>query len=181
MKHLLILVLALMLASGCALPPAQDHRLPSVRLTGHDKDGDTVTVRKEGHRTVVDVRSRTGTGRAELTCPDRGWRRPVGLRLHFHALEGLHVNNGKVSVHTSLLSHPPYEQLCELFPAGESNGSSLEKSSPFWMPLHVENKSAPGQRVIPLAAGYFEVTIPEALLDNRPEPLQIQWIDWYRK
>jgi len=181
MKHSLIIVLALILVFGCASHRAHDHRLPSVRLTGHDKDGDDVTVTLDDNRTVVDVHSRAGIGRAELTCPDGGWRRPVVIRLHLRGLEGLHVNNGKHSIHTSVLSHSAYEQLCELFSAAGRDGSPLEESSPFWMPLHVENKMAPGQRVIPLEAGYFEVTLPDALLDGNPQALLIQWIDFYRR
>lgn len=180
MKHNLIIVLALILVSGCASHRAHDPSLPSVRLTGHDQDGDNVDVTVDDNRTVVDVHSRAGIGRAELRCPDGGWRCPVVMRLHLRGLEGLHVNSGKHSIHTSVLSHSPHQQLCELFPVSGRDGSPLDESSPFWMPLHVENRGAPGQRVIPLAAGYFEVTVPDALLDGNPETLLIQWIDFYR-
>ncbi len=182
MKQIITIValLGLLLVSGCASHRTGGHGLPSVRLTGHDKGGDAVTVTEEGNRTVVDVHSTSGIGRAELTMPNGGWRRPLTMRFHLQGLEALDVNNGRLVIHTSVLSRPPYKQLCELFPVGGRNGSPLEEVSPFWMPLNVANRKEPGQRVIPLDDGYFEVTLPDALLDGNPETLYIQWIDFLR-
>ena len=181
MKNSLVIALALIAISGCSSHHTGAISLLSVRLTGHDQGGDEVAVENEGHRTVVDVHSRAGIGGAELTPSHGEWRHPVVMRFHLHGLEALQLSNGKLAIHTSVLSSPPYTQLCELLPVGGRNGTPLEQSSPYWIRLHVVNNKEPGQRVVPLEDGYFELTVPHSLLDENPKMLSIHWIDFLRR
>lgn len=153
----------------------------SIRLTGADKSGDSIVASIKGGRTVVDVHSTSGIGRAEISPVDGRWRKPLILRLHLHGLESMSVNNGKFVIDTSVLSHPPYKQLCEFFPDGGRKGSSLEEVSPFWIRLQIENINQPGRRVIPLENGHFEVVLPDALFDGDPNTVFLQWIDFFRR
>ncbi len=180
-KWRITILFALLLTCGCMSSRIGPTPSLSIRLTGTDKTGDEVTVSTEGSRTVIDVRSKSGIGRAEISPADGKWQRPLIMRLHLNGLESLSVNNGKFAVDTSVLSRPPYRQLCELFPVGGRKGSSLEDVSPLWFPVRIVNNEKPEHRVVPLDNGHFEVTFPDAMFDGSPKTISIQWIDFFRR
>ena len=57
---------------------------------------------------------------------------------------------------------------------------AVERSSPLWMDIKLLDAKGRPTKKIPLEGGYFEVTLPGALLHGQPEPLIVQWIDFYR-
>ena len=164
---------------GCASQPATLAHRPSVRLSGGEKAGEKATVSLEGNRTIVDVRSAKGIGRAELTCPEGKWRRPVIIRLHLRGLESFSVTNGHRIVHTWVISRAPYTQYCDSSAAGGKT-RSLTKESPFWMAARMVNRKDSKSNTVPVDDGYFELTLPDALFDKCPETLSFQWIDFFR-
>ncbi len=151
----------------------------SFRLTGGDQDGDKVTVSTEANRTVVDVRSRGGIGRMELSPTKGKWRSPLVIHLHLRGLESLSVNNGKFTVNTSALRQTSHGQLCELTEG--RNNRTIKEESPFWISLQITNEKESGHPVSSSKERCFEVTIPDALLEENPETLFIQWIDFFRQ
>lgn len=181
MKRIIPLLCVLMIVCGCMASRTGGDAVLSIRLTGADKSGDNIAVSREGMRTVVDVHSTSGIGRAEISPVDGRWQKPLILRLHLRGLESLNVSNGKFAINSSVLSRPPYKQLCELCPVGGRTGSSLEEVSPFWIHLQLENIKQPGHRVIPLENGYFEVSLPDALFDGDTDTVFLQWIDFFRR
>jgi len=131
-------------------------------------------------RITLDVYSKRGIGKLELSTADEQWQKPIILRLHLRGLESLRIDIGTFSVTTSFMSSPPYLQRCELKQAGEPVSTPLKEDSPFWIPTRIENRGDSKDRVIPLETGYFEVTIPELLFHDNPPSLVIQWIDFFR-
>ena len=171
---------ALLLVCGCMSSRMGTNTNVEVRLTGGSKSGDTVTISPDGRGTVFNVHSTSGIGRAEISSANGSWRKPLIMRLHLRGLESLSVNNGHVTTQTSVLSRPPYRQLCEATPTGSKRGAAVEATSPFWMTLKIINTKDPRSPVIPLNSGYFEVTLPDVLFESNPNTLFVQWIDFYR-
>ena len=181
MKRAIAILLSLLLVCGCISHPIGSHVSLLIRLTGANKSGDEIIVSPEGNLTVLDLHSKSGIGQAEISSVDGKWQRPLIIRLHLRGLESLRVNNREFTIATSVLSRPPYRQLCEVFPVAGQKGFPVEEVDPFWIPLRIANRKEQGRRVIPLEEGYFEVTLPDVLLEGNPETLFIQWIDFFRR
>ncbi|MDJ0743077.1 MAG: hypothetical protein QNJ32_06910 [Xenococcaceae cyanobacterium MO_167.B27] len=181
LKREILISLSLMLVWGCISNPINSQVPLSIRLTGADKSGDEIVVSTEETRTVIDLYSKSGIGRAELEAVDGKWQKPIIMRLHLHGLESFSINNGEFTITTSVVSQPPYRQLWEIFTVDGSEDDSLEEVAPFWIPLRIVNRKEKGHPVIPLEEGYFEVTLPDVLLEENPETLSIQWIDFFRR
>ncbi len=56
----------------------------------------------------------------------------------------------------------------------------LGHGDPLWIDIKCLDAKGSPAKTIPLEGGYFEMTLPKALLDGLSEPLSVQWIDFYR-
>ena len=176
MKRITLLLFIILFVSGCM----SDRINVSTKLTGHGKSGDAVDVLEDDGATVVDVHSKSGIGRLELTPVTDKWPATITVRLHLHGLESLRITTGEFTISTSLTSSSPHKQLCEVIYNNEKRRTIVTEDSSYWIPLTVVNKKESGSFGIPLANGYFEVILPEILFDNNFEIIFIQWIDFYR-
>jgi hypothetical protein len=100
MKQRTIAVFALFLAGGCISNRGELHPSLSFRLTGADKSGDSITVLTDDDRTVLDVYSKSGIGRVELSSANGNWPRPIIIRFHLGGLEALDIDNGHIRLDT---------------------------------------------------------------------------------
>jgi hypothetical protein len=168
-------VLSLLIASSNIIlaTPVIVHPTADVR-------GEVIAVEEKVGRTIVDVRSAIGIGRMKLSAANDQWPTTLVLRLHLRGLESLHIGNGTATIDISILSYEPHRQLCEVVHTPGERRQSVDKESPFWMPVQIKNTKTAGQPKIPLIAGYFEVTLPTVLLNDKPKTLSIRWIDFYR-
>jgi hypothetical protein len=169
------LPIALSLSAGC-LP---DRAPLSIRLIGPGTSTSDVTVSAQDTRTIVDIRG-GGIGTVELSRSDAAWPEPIVLRLHLSGLESLNVDNGTIAIGTSVLSRSPPEQVGQLLPGSGRASTNVTPDSPFWMPLRIIGAREPGAPAVPLAEGYFEVTLPDILFDESTNRLIIRWVDFFR-
>jgi hypothetical protein len=176
MKNIIIILLVLLVTSGCL----SSNVAVSTKLTGSGKGGDKVRVFKKGDSTVIKISSKSGIGQFELAPIDGKWPENIILRFYLHGLESLQVNNGKFIISTSVISRSPYKQLCELSSDLNDKVFQVGEDSRCWMPLNIVNKKIPGHIEIPLEDGYIDATIPAVLFSENPEVIFVQWIDFYR-
>jgi hypothetical protein len=136
------------------------------------KRDDRVTATGEGDRVVFDIASPSGIGGARVIRKGTAWPGALVLRLHLAGLESLSVTHGTVTLSASVLSHGDFARHVQ------------------WTPDHVEVLdpgllrafTADGQptAMLPGKGGWFELTIPKAVLKHAGEKLEINWIDFYR-
>jgi hypothetical protein len=141
------------------------------------KREDQVTAQVKGDSVTYAVTSPSGIGGATIT-PRKGWPGRVVLQLKLRGLESLVISSGRIELHASVLSHSGNRRLLSVKCA---NGRrELEQRSPYWTEIHAfdgTGKPVPG---LPGKGGYFELVVPQKLLEAKPRSLTIHWIDFYR-
>ena len=147
--------------------------------------GAQATVRKPEDRiaeiindggTIFSVRSPSGIGSATIgrdSWPDR-----VSLRLYLRGLEGLTISNGSVIVKASVLSHSGNRRMLTV--ANGSQEQVSEEDSRYWTEIKTFDARKRSVQELPEGGGYFEMVLPQALFEARPQSLSIDWIDFYR-
>jgi len=175
------LFFSFLLLSGCLSPEAKEISSPplTVELTGTNKTGNHIDTAAFQDSVILNVISKPSIGKATISPVRDSWPSRIVIRLHLRGLESFSVNNGKITITTSLLSHPPYNLIGETRMAGQKRSVSIQNNSPYWMPVSVISKDKT-RATIPLEDGYIEVLLPEIITRNQPELLSIQWIDFLR-
>lgn len=166
------------LPAGAAEPPAFD-----IKTTKPDvRKGDTrISVVFEKDAVVFDIHDVRGIGGVIITPKAGTWPKPVLLRLHLGGLESLEIKAGKVALFASVPSHSGHKCLLEIDAGGKRRVA--EKTDPLWARIRIVD--AKGKDIdklpVPEDGGYFEVTLPAALLDGTMDSLTLQWIDFLRR
>lgn len=139
------------------------------------KPEDRVKVQLERDTAIFDVSSQSGIGGATITLANGKWPTTVVLRLHLHGMESVAVSNGKIKLTGSVLSHNGNTKrlyLSEVGKEGEREpGTEIKVFDTAGKPIN----GLPGD------GGYFEITLPKALLEGQPKSLELGWIDFYRR
>ncbi len=138
------------------------------------KPEDHVTEIITDDRTIYSIRSPSGIGSATIARDP--WPKHVSLRLHLRGLEQLSIDNGSVTIKASVLSHSGNRRLLHAVEGGREK--TVEKGSPYWTEIQAFDASGRPVAGLPEGAGYFEMALPQALLEARS--LTISWIDFYR-
>jgi len=81
-----------------------------------------------------------------------------------------------MTLKASVLSHSGHRRLLRLVDDGEEK--AVEEGSPDWTEIQVFDAKGEPVQGLPGEGGYFEMTLPKALLEA--ESLTIDWIDFYR-
>ena len=139
------------------------------------KSADQVKVKIGNDSATFDVSSPSGIGGVTVTLAKGKWPTTVVLRLHLSGLESLAVSSGKTKLAGSVLSHSGNTRrlyLTEDRKQGEREpGTEIKVLDAAGKPV----KGLPGK------GGYFEITLPKALLDSQPKNVELGWIDFYRR
>jgi len=146
---------------------------PSFSVTQR-KPADQIKVIVKGGTAIIDVFSPSGIGGATITATGGKWPTTIVLRLHLSGLESFAVSNGKVKLTGSVLSHSGNTKRLYLTEDGQDGerepGTEIKVLDAAGSPI----KGMPGE------GGYFEITLPKALLEGQPKSLELGWIDFYR-
>ncbi len=161
-----------------ALSPAFAGADDACRFTIEMKGAERIEWSEEGDGVLFSIYSRRGIGRATLTPASGAWPSRVAFRLYLKGLERFRVDNGRYGVITSISSLPPHGVMCELIRYGEK-AVFLKEADPLWFPAVLIPAEGADLRV-PLENGCIEVRPPKALLEESPDALEIQWVDFFR-
>ena len=162
-----------MLACSCAFAQQPDDAAAPFKVTTQG-GGAEVQVKKDT-TTIVEVRSRSGIGRATLARKGATWPMSMKIRLYLKGLESFRATAGKQGVGLFVPSSKPTTSHVHLF-TNKREGPALKKGNPLWVDVRIRAK----RQKIPLTEGYFELSIPAALFRDNPPELLIQWVDFYR-
>lgn len=130
----------------------------------------------------LDIWSPRGIGRAEI-IPERPWPKQVIVRLYLCGLEHLRLSVAGFELVLSVRSYADHDR--EVFlresPPGRGKPGRQEEGAPFWVSIRAFSPEGKETRGLPPPGGYWEIELPAELFRNHSEPLEIEWIDFYRQ
>jgi hypothetical protein len=180
MKGFLVLSAIILAMSVLAL--ADDGDAPKdqpakFKITTKRKD-DAVEAQSDKDKTVFDVKSPFGIGKAVIERLVDEWPKAVVLRLHLKGLESFRASNGKETVDAAVSIHEGRTKVRMWKDGKEEN--PLDEKNPFWTDIRIIGGDGKPAKEIPLKDGYFEMTLPQAFFDSNPKSATLNWIDFYR-
>ena len=169
------------MAAGAARAAQGQQAQFEITLAGPGKDANKIEASGDRERTIFDITSPGGIGRATVRQPKDGWPKAIAVRIHLGGMENFSVSNGKTTLRAGVLSHGDNRRLLHTIPADTNRESpALAKDSPYWMDIKVSDAAGRPAEKIPVKGGCFEMTLPAALLEDGPKSLAVSWIDFYR-
>ena len=166
------------LLTACALPsdilPTPTAAAP-IRVTpSHDAMQTTVTAGPPPH---IEIEDQRGIGGITLFT-DADHSSSLTIRLHLNALEQLHIRSDAFEIEAR------GSQGSSVAPAATwSDGSEsrpLTSEDPYAPVITAHTQDGTPATTVPLDEGYFDVTLPAALMERASGTLTISWIDFYR-
>lgn len=142
------------------------------------REAGTLTTDVEGGKSILSIKGGSGIGKALVRRVGDAWPREIVVRAYLGGLEQFAVSDGRVKLSASVLSHSGNRQLLHLW-RGEKESPPLDGKSPYWMEVQMRDVTGRPIDNLPPKGGWFEMTIPQALL-NEGNSLEIEWIDFYR-
>jgi hypothetical protein len=168
------LALALLGALGFASASAHG-KDPPFKITTRKAD-DAIQVEMEKDKVLFGVGSRSGIGDATIERLDDAWPDSARFKIYLKGLDQFQIDNGSVILEIAVGSDG--SQRVSLIKNGKT--SAVDRKSPYW--LEVQSLDADGKptKDRPLKNGWFEMTLPKAMLDGNPKTLKLKWIDFFR-
>lgn len=151
---------------------------PPAAFQIHCKEPDSMTARIEAGTTIFVIKGGSGIGKATVRRIAEDWPQPIVLRVYLTGLEHLAISHDTTKLAGSVLSHSGNTRLLNLSREGHE-GPQLEPNNPYWMEIQTHDAAGQPIRSLPPKGGWFEMTIPQALLTGAEE-LEFEWTDFYR-
>ena len=83
-----------------------------------------------------------------------------------------------MTLKASVLSHSGHRRLLRVVNGDQE--TEVVEGSPGWTEIEAFDSAGKPARGLPDDGGYFEMLVPQRLLETQPESLTIDWIDFYR-
>jgi hypothetical protein len=166
------IILFSFLLVSCASPQANAQSgEPDFLVTTKNPD-DRVEIQFEDNTALIDIHSPTGIGSAAFELRSGNMPGSILLRLHLQGLEEFRILSNHDQIAASVSQDGSQQRI--LSPEAET---TLLPGDPLWMNIEIVSE---GEKNIPLKQGYFEVTVPQDLIQDAGNTFEIQWIDFYR-
>lgn len=173
----------LLLITGATSVAAQEPTECQVRVTGSGVVKGETVVRMEtrDERLAIDLVNPPTIGRMWLTPGTAGWPTAVVLRLRLAGLEHFACAAAGQTGEASVLSHGEYARSQWRVKSGTRE--PLDPQNPLWIGIVARGNGGETLEGLPKpgAGDYFEITLPPVLLDGEPRPIELRWIDFYRR
>lgn len=150
----------------------------SMRFEITAREAGTLTMTEEGGKTIFSIKGGRGIGEASVRRLPDGWPPEIVVRAYLRGLELFSVSDGLVKLSASVLSHSGNKQLLHLWKGGKE-GPPLDAKSPYQMKIRVCNADGKPVQGLPPEGGWFEMTLPRALL-KKANTIELGWINFYR-
>jgi hypothetical protein len=129
--------------------------LATVKLS---KEDDKVTVVSAKDEVVAQIASNTGIGKAEIHPVDKKWPAKLSIEIDVKGLEGHSISKGDILL--------------------QGDGQVFHRKGDEWVKADKLGKDY--QPKITKGEGKYTIEIPAVWLKG-PEPLKVEWIDFYRR
>ena len=159
-----------LLLTACVAVPLQ----PVTYNVTPGKEDAAVTYQVNGGDVMVDVRSQSGIGSAQLAQTGGPAPTSVTMRLHLKGLEQFTFQYPAATVTASVSSHDG--SVSESVSLEGGAAQPIGADSPYWMPVKI-SATDPS---IPLKDGYFEVQAPKDFITSASREFTLHWVDFYR-
>jgi hypothetical protein len=159
-------------------PPAGADKPPARLTLTTPKADHTGAVGGDGERTVFDIKSPSGIGRAVVERTGDAWPKAVVVRLHLKGLENLKVSGGTVAVGAAAGVRGGKVEVRQW--AVGRDETPLARDDPRRLTIRVLDRDGKAAVGVPVDGRHFEVTLPAAFLRDNPKSLTVEWIDFYR-
>ena len=146
-----------------AVTACTENQLPEFNAAT-DKDNE-LSLRNESGTTVIDIQSPSGIGKADIEFLSGNYPGQIVLRLHIEGLEGFKLTYGTTTLSAS--SPGTSEAVVQSLIQPDGAERAITPSSPLWMDIQREQE-------------YFEIKLPNAMTQERPESFSFEWVDFYR-
>ncbi len=150
-----------------------------------DRSGDQIEILPESAKSMFTqnffrVTSERGIGSGVVRRTSKTWPGSITIRLHLQGLESFTLSSGNKALRISVSSTTKgvRPMIHEIVMGKE--GKRLDKMSPLWVDVLAFDKSGKVLGDRPSKGGYFQLTVPEALLAEESSELKLRWIDFYR-
>lgn len=128
-----------------------------------DKDNQ-LSLRQQDGIIVIDVQSPGGIGKADIEFLSGSYPGQIILRLHIEKLEGFKLKYGNTTLSASSGTADAVVQSL-IQPDGEER--VVTPASALWMDIQREQE-------------YFEIKLPGAMIQEKPQTFSFEWVDFYR-
>lgn len=176
-------VLLLPLILGATRVTAQQPTEFQVRVTGSaGAQGETeVRLETRDGRSLIDLVNPPTIGRMWVTPGTAGWPAAIVLRLRLAGLEHLACEVAGQTWESSVQSHGEHARSQWRVKSGTRE--PLDPQDPRWIGIVARTSDGAVVDGLPKPSdgGYFEITLPPALLAGEPQPIELRWIDFYRR
>lgn len=171
-----ISLVAVVLTGGCLLLAAcvaVGSQTITYKVTPGKEDA-AVTYQANGGDVMVDVRSKSGIGSAQLTQTGGAAPTSLTMRLYLKGLEQFTFQYPAATVTAAVSSHDGF--VSESVTTQGGAAQPIGPDSPYWMPV----KIGAADTSIPLQDGYFQVQAPRAFIEAASREFTLHWVDFYR-
>jgi hypothetical protein len=166
---------AIALAAGAALTGASASQPPRLTVAA-EGDGNSVAVSDEGERIILDIRSRSGIGRAAVKMVSGKLPEKIVLRLRLKGLEEFRLARDGSEIIARVSSGDG--GVTQRLRSRDGDERPITSADPHWLDVRIISDRAP--RRIPLEQGHFEITMSKDFLREGGRSFSIRWIDFYR-
>jgi hypothetical protein len=153
----------LMVCVAVAVTACTENQLPEFNAAT-DKDNE-LSLSNESGTTVIDIQSPSGIGKADIEFFSGKYPAQIFLRLHIENLEGFKLTYGTTTLSAS--SSGTSDAVVQSLIQPDGGERVITPSSPLWMDIQPEQE-------------YFEIKLPNALTQEKPEAFSFEWVDFYR-
>jgi hypothetical protein len=161
---------ALFMLSSCMTVGSQ----PITYNVTPGKEDAAVTYQANGGEVMVDVRSKSGIGSAQLAQTGGIAPTSMTMRLYLKGLEQFTFQYAAVTVTAAVSSRDG--SVSESVSLQGAAAEPISADSPYWMPV----KIGAADTSIPLKVGYFEVKAPRNFIEAAGRDFTVHWVDFYR-
>ncbi len=137
---------------------------------------DAVAVQEQENQVRFVIRSPFGISQAKIERTDVRWPSQVRVQLHLLGLESLKLQVDSIRIEAAVSSH---DGSMRLWLAGHED-MPLNQEHRYWMPIRMVDQDGKPTTSLPHKDGWFEFTLPQAILEANPQSITLQWIDFYR-
>jgi hypothetical protein len=123
---------------------------------------------------IVEVRSQSGIGNAQLFQIGGGVPTSLAIRVYLKGLEQLTFEYPGITIMVSVSTHD--KSVSESVSVKGGVNQPIGPDSPYWIPV----KIVAADTTIPLKDGYFEAQAPKDFFEAASRELTLRWVDFYR-
>ena len=144
------------------------------------KAEDALKVSIDGNTTIFSITSPSGIGAVTVERKTDHWPDKLTVRIHLQGLESFSIAAGDTTLRASVSSNSRTPTPLLHLSRGGKEGTQLTKDDPYWTDIQTLDAQGKPVKDRPEKGGWFEITIPHALLADQNKTIALEWIDFFR-